>query len=82
MITFEYDNYIRELEQMAAPLAMCITSERHANFAVMYIGTACGVVMITLNQYNDRKTFAIGSEAPVYNFDAFKTYVIARLEAA
>ena len=29
MITFEYDNYIRELEQMAAPLATCITSERH-----------------------------------------------------
>ena len=37
MITFEYDDYIRELEQTAAPYANCISVSRYEDFADMFI---------------------------------------------
>lgn len=84
MITFEYDNYIRELMQIAAPYANCISASHYDGFADMFIHIGEKVISLHLGELNGEKNFYFDGllEKRTGDIEEMKRGLIARIEAA
>lgn len=83
MITFEYDNYIRELEQIAAPYANCIAVSRYDDFADMFIHIGERVISLYLCESNGEKNFYFDGlfEKRAGDLEEMKRGLLTRIEA-
>ncbi|WP_281839922.1 hypothetical protein [Cardiobacterium hominis] len=83
MITFEYDDYIRELEQTAAPYANCISVSRYEDFADMFIDIGEKVISLYLGELNGEKNFYFDGlfEKRTGDIEEMKRGLLARIEA-
>lgn len=83
MITFEYDDYIRELEQIAAPYANCISVSRRDEFADMFIHIGERVISLCLCESNGEKNFYFDGlfEKRAGDIEEMKRGLLTRIEA-